>query len=341
MARPIKEGLDYFPLDVDIYDDEKLIPVLVKYGLEGEVVTIRLLAAIYRRGYFIEWTDAMKFKLARSTGLDPERIEEIVQELVKWGMFDDGVFAAKTVLTSRGIQKRYLEAKRRKVELRKDLNLVNSTETQDNEAETPDTATETPNNDAKSAQRKGKESKGKESKEEGNNSVGLKNQKKPQPADPPTPDYKGLYALLSGEFNQMILTNAGVTALLANNLSRYGPDAVRYILTRLSDRKPSQYNAPNYVRKVIEGETETLAKIKAGKLDRFGQNPNKKTTSTHPKHIPHRFSRSFELNGKWWFDPDPIRDEDDIYHECIREDNGYITRYPKTRIESLTRGQQQ
>lgn len=28
MARPRKQGLDYFPLDVDYFSDEKIIPII-------------------------------------------------------------------------------------------------------------------------------------------------------------------------------------------------------------------------------------------------------------------------------------------------------------------------
>ena len=35
MARPQKKGLDYFPMDVDIFDDIKLKIVRAKYGSDG------------------------------------------------------------------------------------------------------------------------------------------------------------------------------------------------------------------------------------------------------------------------------------------------------------------
>lgn len=118
MARPNKIGLDYFPLDVDIFEDEKVSAISGEFGIKGEITVIKLLCAIYRNGYFILWNDLLKFKLLRSLpGISTELIESIVNRLVIWEFFDKHLFDSVKVLTSRGIQKRYFEAsKRRKIE---------------------------------------------------------------------------------------------------------------------------------------------------------------------------------------------------------------------------------
>ena len=36
MARPVKDGLDYFPLDVDVFEDEKIEAIAGEFGLKGE-----------------------------------------------------------------------------------------------------------------------------------------------------------------------------------------------------------------------------------------------------------------------------------------------------------------
>ncbi len=114
MARPQKEGLDYFPFDVDFFNDEKIEAISVEFGIKGEIIAIRLLSAIYRNGYFIEWSEALKYKLAKNTNLKPELINEVVTRLVKWGFFEKSVFDSVKILTSKGIQKRYLEATKRR-----------------------------------------------------------------------------------------------------------------------------------------------------------------------------------------------------------------------------------
>lgn len=116
MARPNKTGLDYFPFDIDFFDDEKIIAISGEFGIKGEITVIKLLCAIYRNGYFILWNDLLKFKLLKNLpGISSELIESIVNRLVLWEFFDKALFDSVKVLTSKGIQKRYFEAvKRRK-----------------------------------------------------------------------------------------------------------------------------------------------------------------------------------------------------------------------------------
>ncbi len=113
MARPTKIGLDYFPMDVDFFSDEKIFAINAEFGIKGEAVVLRLLCAIYRNGYFIEWTEVLQIKLLRTmTGVSASLLKEIVERLVKWGFFDEGLFRSSHILTSRGIQKRFFAATR-------------------------------------------------------------------------------------------------------------------------------------------------------------------------------------------------------------------------------------
>ncbi|WP_262247001.1 DUF4373 domain-containing protein [Parapedobacter soli] len=115
MARPEKLGLDYFPLDVDIFESDKMLAISGEFAVKGEIITLRLLCEIYRNGYFVEYSELLKNKLARLSGLSVNLIDEVIGKLVKYGFFDESVFREHYVLTSKGIQKRYLEAvKRRK-----------------------------------------------------------------------------------------------------------------------------------------------------------------------------------------------------------------------------------
>lgn len=116
MARPNKEGLDYFPFDVDFFSDEKIGSISGEFGIKGEITAIKLLCAIYRNGYFILWNDALKMSLLRGLpGISLELLEQIATRLVRWGFFEQTLFSTVSVLTSKGIQERYFKAiKRRK-----------------------------------------------------------------------------------------------------------------------------------------------------------------------------------------------------------------------------------
>ena len=114
MARPYKTGLDYFSFDVDFFEDEKITAISIEFGIAGEIIAIRLLCAIYRNGYYAKWDTPLKMKIAKSSGIKPEVIDEVVQKLVQWGFFDGSMFETYGILTSAGIQKRYLESTKRR-----------------------------------------------------------------------------------------------------------------------------------------------------------------------------------------------------------------------------------
>ncbi|MGS6444360.1 Lin1244/Lin1753 domain-containing protein [Enterococcus hirae] len=115
MARPTKEGLDYFPLDVDVFEDEKIEAIAGEFGLKGEIAVIKLLCAIYKKGYFILWNDLTQATLLkRLPGVSKEMLNQIVNRLVKWGFFDKQLFDSVEVLTSENIQATYFEATKRR-----------------------------------------------------------------------------------------------------------------------------------------------------------------------------------------------------------------------------------
>ena len=115
MARPEEKGLKYYPFDVDFFNDEKIEAISGEFGIKGEIVVVRLLCAIYRNGYYIEWSDLYKMKFLRNLpGISSGLLDAIILRLVKWGFFDKALFDSAKVLTSRGIQRRYFEAIRRR-----------------------------------------------------------------------------------------------------------------------------------------------------------------------------------------------------------------------------------
>lgn len=117
MARPNKQGLDYFPLDVGIFENEKILAISGEFAVKGEIIVLRLLCEIYRNGYFVEFSELLKNKLAKLGGLSGGLVEEVVKQLVKYGFFDGSLFSEYNILTSKNIQKTYLEATKRRKEI--------------------------------------------------------------------------------------------------------------------------------------------------------------------------------------------------------------------------------
>ena len=110
MARPRKEGLDYFPLDVDFFNDEKITAIAGEFGLKGEITAIKLLCAIYRNGYFTVWNELLKFKLLKDLpGVSADLFESIVNRLVLWGFFDKALFDSASILTSKSMQRTWVK----------------------------------------------------------------------------------------------------------------------------------------------------------------------------------------------------------------------------------------
>ena len=116
MARPRKQGLEYFPFDCDFFSDERMVAIAGEFGLKGEIITIHLLCAVYRNGYFVEWGELMKFRLLKELpGVSVELLDAVVARLVRWGFFDEGLFNSAGVLTGGEIQDTYFNVTRKRV----------------------------------------------------------------------------------------------------------------------------------------------------------------------------------------------------------------------------------
>ena len=127
MARPLKEGVDYFSLDC--YMDDKIKMIQAEFGLKGFAIVVKLWQTIYREhGYYCEWNEEKKLLFASEEGADcgPGLINEIVQACIRRDIFSKKLFDKYQILTTRGIQKRYLSitAKRKKAEMKKEYSLV-------------------------------------------------------------------------------------------------------------------------------------------------------------------------------------------------------------------------
>ena len=114
MARPQKVGVEYFPLDVDIDQNDKVAMVEALHGIEGFGVVIKLLMKIYKEGYYYEWTEREQILFSRRVSVDINRVNVIINDCIKWGLFDENLYKEYQILTSKGIQSRYLEIVKRR-----------------------------------------------------------------------------------------------------------------------------------------------------------------------------------------------------------------------------------
>lgn len=166
MARIEKKRLDFFPFDIDFFDDEKIVSIYSEFGSKGELVAVKLLCEVYRNGYYLEWKETVRIKLVQKmSGVSEGLLDQIVRRLVKWGFFDKTLFDSAKILTSRGIQSRYFSSysRRSKAGLPYLLNdsqsdgriIAAKTHVIDvKTAETPVIAAKTPDNVTESTQKK-------------------------------------------------------------------------------------------------------------------------------------------------------------------------------------------
>lgn len=127
MARPNKQGVDYFPLDIHLDDKFKFIEI--KYKLEGFAVLIKLMQRVYANGYWCKWTEDELLLFSDEIKADHELVQNVVNECLKREVFDQTLFNEYNILTSKGIQKRYKEIVRRRkdVEMYTEYLLIDGT----------------------------------------------------------------------------------------------------------------------------------------------------------------------------------------------------------------------
>lgn len=114
MARPLKRGLDYFPLNVDFFDSNEIYCLGAEMGPKAEYAALRLLAEIYRNGYYLEWSAKSRLMIARKIELTGDFLDRVIHRLIEMDFFDGGLFDSDSVLTSRNIQEVYFEAIKRR-----------------------------------------------------------------------------------------------------------------------------------------------------------------------------------------------------------------------------------
>lgn len=113
MARPKKTGLDYFPMDVDVFDDYKITDLLNEYGALGFTIYHIVISKIYKNGYYLEIPlDKLAAQIVRIIGnrwiKDKNLVLQVIQYCADIGLFDNALLT-QSVITSVGIQRRYSE----------------------------------------------------------------------------------------------------------------------------------------------------------------------------------------------------------------------------------------
>jgi hypothetical protein len=119
MARPKKQGIDYFPLDVSFFSDIKVRKILRACGSQSASILICLLCNIYSdKGYYILWDEDLPFVIADSVGVSEGAVKEVILKALQVEFFNQELYNRYKILTSSGIQSRFIAAvyKRKEIE---------------------------------------------------------------------------------------------------------------------------------------------------------------------------------------------------------------------------------
>lgn len=118
MARPMKQGLDYYPTDIDILQNKKIRILKARYGAEGFALYHCLLMEIYRNGYYINYDEDFVDLMSSEFMTGYDRTAEIIEFMCAKGLFDNELFTKQKILTSKGVQRRYQEVVKNRVNIK-------------------------------------------------------------------------------------------------------------------------------------------------------------------------------------------------------------------------------
>lgn len=119
MARPKKPGLDYFPLDSDIFGDKDIRALMGRYGSDGFTLYTYILCEIYKgEGYYLQMDDDWEIFAAQDVGISRDAVKQVLTYLLGRSLLvkrtlngltckSSTLAESAAIITSAGIQRRY------------------------------------------------------------------------------------------------------------------------------------------------------------------------------------------------------------------------------------------
>ena len=112
----MKQGLDYYPMSVDLLDDPKLRAPRMKYGYLAVMVYVSLLGQLYKdKGYYIDYRDRSAVVWQVMSDLqgkwqpNQETAEKIITDLVAAKLFNTDLYQIG-IITCRAAQRNFYRA---------------------------------------------------------------------------------------------------------------------------------------------------------------------------------------------------------------------------------------
>ena len=108
MARISKPGLDYFPLDVNFFQDRKVRRISNRHHAAGIAALTSLLCLLYKeKGFYVAWNQDTLFDISQEVCCEEEEMQAIIDDCLSVGLFDTYIYKEYGILTSQAIQEQY------------------------------------------------------------------------------------------------------------------------------------------------------------------------------------------------------------------------------------------
>ena len=143
MARPRKDNLDYFPLDVGLLSNAKMMMAINQVGSDAVAVYVAVLGAVYAKSYWLPRASSDLQVLPSKLHMPVNRFNTAYDALVEWGLINE--ISAETddektacpggvAVTSRGMQEQYFAIKTRVISEKLPFLVIKPPETDENDS---------------------------------------------------------------------------------------------------------------------------------------------------------------------------------------------------------------
>lgn len=118
MGRPTKQGIDYFPVDVQFDEKVELFIAESENGAEALGILLTIWQIIYKNnGYYVKNDNDLVLLIRRRLMSSKNVIEMVIESAIEREIFDKSLAKRYRILSSKAIQTRYFVAARKKKEV--------------------------------------------------------------------------------------------------------------------------------------------------------------------------------------------------------------------------------
>ena len=111
MGRRSITGLKFFPLETNFYSDRKILRLRRACGDAGIVIYTYILTLVYgENGYYLDYTKETVIDIANAFSYSERKVREAINFCATAELIDEDAFLNQNIITSIGIQQRYIEA---------------------------------------------------------------------------------------------------------------------------------------------------------------------------------------------------------------------------------------